>query len=112
MRVADAVGIPLLILNAADDPVCTLANVKEHRGLFTRVPESLLVLTARGSHCAFFEGPWRARSWAHRLMAEYFAAVQVAEKGESASLLPRSLAVPSERVRRSSATHPRSLSRA
>lgn len=78
MRVADAVGIPLLILNAADDPVCTLANVEEHRSLFARVPNSLLVLTARGSHCAFFEGPWRPRSWAHRLIADYFAAVQAA----------------------------------
>ncbi len=75
MLVADAVGVPLLILNAADDPVCTIANVEEHRGLFTRVPDSLLVLTARGSHCAFFEGHWRPRSWAHRLIAEYFAAV-------------------------------------
>ncbi|MCC6848608.1 MAG: alpha/beta fold hydrolase [Deltaproteobacteria bacterium] len=75
MRVADAVGVPLLILNAADDPVCTRANVEEHRGLFGRVPESLLVLTERGSHCAFFEGHWRPRSWAHRLIAEYFTAV-------------------------------------
>ncbi len=74
MVVADAVGIPLLILNAADDPVCTVANVDEHRELFTRVPDSLLVLTARGSHCAFFEGHRRPRSWAHRLIAEYFAA--------------------------------------
>jgi hypothetical protein len=75
MVVADAVGIPLLILNASDDPVCTIANVDEHRGLFDRVPDSVLVLTARGSHCAFLEGHWRPRSWAHRLIAEYFAAV-------------------------------------
>jgi len=75
MLVADAVGIPLLILNASDDPVCTVTNVDEHRGLFARVPDSLLVLTKRGSHCAFFEGHWRPRSWAHRLIAEYFAAV-------------------------------------
>lgn len=80
MAVADAVGIPLLILNAADDPVCTIANVEEHRSLFARVPDSLLVLTARGSHCAFFEGPWRPRSWAHRLIADYFAAVHAARR--------------------------------
>jgi uncharacterized protein len=76
MVVADAVGIPLLILNAADDPVCTVANVDEHRGLFARVPDSLLVLTRRGSHCAFFEGHARPRSWAHRLIADYFAALE------------------------------------
>lgn len=75
MAVADAVAVPLLILNATDDPVCTRANVDEHRALFARVPESLLVLTARGSHCAFLEGHWRPRSWAHRLVAEYFRAV-------------------------------------
>ncbi len=75
MLVADAIKVPILILNAADDPICTRANVDEHRGLFTRVPESLLVLTRRGSHCAFFEGHWRPRSWAHRLIAEYLAAV-------------------------------------
>lgn len=75
MAVADDVAIPLLILNAADDPVCVLTNVDEHRGLFARVPESMLVLTARGSHCAFLEGHRRPRSWAHRMIAEYFAAV-------------------------------------
>jgi predicted alpha/beta-fold hydrolase len=83
MLVADHVGIPLLIVNAADDPVCTRANVEEHRGLFARVPESLLVLTARGSHCAFFEGHWRPRSWAHRLIAEYFAALHEWRGGTS-----------------------------
>jgi predicted alpha/beta-fold hydrolase len=75
MSVARAVRIPLLILNAADDPVCVVENVDEHRELFDAVPDSILVLTARGSHCAFFEGPWRPRSWAHRLIAEYLDAV-------------------------------------
>ena len=75
MAVAHDIGIPLLILNAADDPVCTVTNVDEHRDLFEKIPDSILVLTARGSHCAFFEGHWRPRSWAHRLIAEYFGAV-------------------------------------
>ena len=75
MAVARAVRVPLLILNAADDPVCVIENVDEHRDLFAAVPDSLLVLTARGSHCAFFEGSWRPRSWSHRLIAEYFRAV-------------------------------------
>ncbi len=75
MAVADAIAIPVLILNAADDPVCTITNVEEHRGLFDRLPESMLVLTARGSHCAFLEGHRRPTSWAHRMIAEYFTAV-------------------------------------
>lgn len=78
MLVARNVRIPLLILNAADDPVCVVENVHEHRDLFDTVPDSMLVLTARGSHCAFFEGQWRPRSWAHRLIAEYFRAVHAA----------------------------------
>jgi len=90
MLVADAIRVPILILNAADDPICTLANVDEHRGLFTRVPESLLVLTRRGSHCAFFEGHWRPRSWAHRLIGEYLAAVH---NWRTAAKTPRSAAL-------------------
>ena len=78
MLVAREVRIPLLILNAADDPVCVVENVHEHRDLFATVPDSMLVLTARGSHCAFLEGQWRPRSWAHRLIAEYFLAVHAA----------------------------------
>lgn len=74
MKVAGAIRVPLLVVNAADDPICTVANVDEHRGLVASVPDSLLVLTARGSHCAFFEG-WRPRSWAHRLIADYLRAV-------------------------------------
>lgn len=46
--------------------------------LFHTVPDSILVLTARGGHCAFLEGHWRPRSWAHRLIAEYFRAVHLA----------------------------------
>ena len=74
MAVAHDVRVPLLILNAADDPVCPLANVREHETLVADVRDALLVLTARGSHCAFFEG-WRPRSWAHRLIADYLRAV-------------------------------------
>jgi len=81
MVVADNVDIPLLILNAADDPICSVANVDEHRDLFTNVADSLLVLTARGSHCAFLEGQWRPCSWAHRLIGEYFGAVYAAHAG-------------------------------
>jgi predicted alpha/beta-fold hydrolase len=89
MVVAADIAVPFLTLNAADDPICTLANVEEHRDLFAHVTDSLLVLTARGSHCAFLEGHWRPRSWAHRLISEYFGAVHAARppdigRGESA----------------------------
>jgi len=34
-----------------------------------------LVVTPKGSHCAYYEG-WRATSWAHRLMADFFLKMQ------------------------------------
>lgn len=67
-------AIPLLILNAADDPVCHIQNVYEHRDIVGQIPQVILAITARGSHCAYFEG-WRAQPWAHRLSADYFKAV-------------------------------------
>lgn len=79
MVVAGDIRVPLLIVNAADDPVCTLENVREHRELVTSVTDCLLVLTARGSHCAFFEG-WRPRSWAHRVIADYLRAVHATRR--------------------------------
>lgn len=66
------VAVPVMILNADDDPVCVLENVLEHVETVASVPDALLVRTARGSHCGFFEG-WTAQSWAHRLMAHYLA---------------------------------------
>jgi predicted alpha/beta-fold hydrolase len=69
------VRVPLLVLNAADDPVCVVENVREHLGVVAALPETLVVLTARGSHCAFFEGVLRPASWACRVIAEYLTAV-------------------------------------
>lgn len=63
-------AIPLLILNAADDPVCHIQNAYEHREVIGQMPEVILAITARGSHCAYFEG-WRAQPWAHHLCAEF-----------------------------------------
>lgn len=68
------IRVPLLVINADDDPVCVLQNVLEHEPLIQQMEHTLLVRTQRGSHCAFYEG-WRARSWANALMAEYLQAV-------------------------------------
>jgi predicted alpha/beta-fold hydrolase len=73
MLVFDDVAVPVLILNAADDPVCVVRNADDHVDAIRRIPDALMVRTARGSHCAFLEG-WTARSWAHRLMADYLLA--------------------------------------
>ena len=85
--VFDRVRRPVMVLNAADDPVCVAQNAEEHVDAVRRVPDAVLVRTARGSHCAFFEG-WNARSWAHRLMAGYLLAAH--EFGMSRAAHPAS----------------------
>jgi predicted alpha/beta-fold hydrolase len=73
MGVFDRITVPMMILNADDDPVCVIENALDHLDAIKRIPDALLVRAARGSHCAFFEG-WMARSWANRLIAGYLVA--------------------------------------
>ena len=99
MAVAERIRVPLLVLNAADDPVCVVENVLEHLGLVDVVAESLIALTSRGSHCAFFEGTRRPESWAHRVIAQYLRAVDDALRPR-----PRASGRPEERA--AAGTHP------
>jgi predicted alpha/beta-fold hydrolase len=87
MEVMTGVRVPVLALNAADDPVCVVENLRDHLGVVETVPETLVVLTARGSHCAFFEGV-RPSSWASRVIAEYLAAVHAARTDVAAPSVP------------------------
>jgi predicted alpha/beta-fold hydrolase len=75
MLVFDQVSVPLMVLNAEDDPICHIDNVKPYLPMIQKMPNVILVTTEQGSHCAHYEG-WKARSWAHRLMANYFLAIQ------------------------------------
>ncbi len=68
------IKVPLLVINADDDPVCVKQNVLEHQDKILSMDKTLLVRTQRGSHCAFYEG-WRANSWANQLMAEYLQTI-------------------------------------
>jgi predicted alpha/beta-fold hydrolase len=79
MLVFDDIAVPVLVINADDDPVCVQANARDHVDAIRRVPDALMVRTARGSHCAFLEG-WTARSWANRLMADYLLAAVAVER--------------------------------
>jgi predicted alpha/beta-fold hydrolase len=81
MLVFDDVAVPVMIINAADDPVCVVRNADDHVDAISRIPDALMVRTARGSHCAFLEG-WTARSWAHWLMADYLLAAEAIRRGE------------------------------
>lgn len=75
MRVFDGIRVPLMVLNAEDDPVCRIGNILPWLEMIRGMPNVILVTTAEGSHCAHYEG-WTARSWSARLMAAYFKAQQ------------------------------------
>ncbi|MBL4796805.1 MAG: alpha/beta hydrolase [Oleispira sp.] len=72
--VFDQIKIPLLILNAEDDPICHIENVYQNQHRIEAMDNIILVLTQRGSHCAYFEGI-TAKPWANRLIKEYFTSV-------------------------------------
>ncbi|MCG8612972.1 MAG: alpha/beta fold hydrolase [Pseudomonadales bacterium] len=65
------ISIPLFILNAADDPVCVVENVRDYQQAIANMPNLILALTKNGSHCAHF-ADWDAKPWAHQLAAQYF----------------------------------------
>lgn len=75
--VLEQVTVPLLAINADDDPICVRENTLEYLDAIHRLPTTLLVRTRRGSHCAYLEG-WSGRSWAHGLIAEYLSVVHAA----------------------------------
>lgn len=74
MRVFTNISIPMMILNAEDDPVCNIQNAAPYLDTMRKMPNLILVTTAHGSHCAHYEG-WRAKSWAARLIGQYLKTV-------------------------------------
>lgn len=78
MVVADGIEVPLLVVNAADDPVCALSNVHGHMRQMQALPQLTLVLAKRGGHCGFFDGALASHCWADRLLGEYLRAAHEA----------------------------------
>ncbi|WP_430461177.1 YheT family hydrolase [Thalassolituus sp. LLYu03] len=73
MKVFQNIQVPLLILNAEDDPVCHIDNAWEYQQQVKQMPNTLLAITRRGSHCAYFSG-LTLSPWGHQLAAEFFVA--------------------------------------
>ena len=69
----DHIQIPMLIVNSHDDPVCRPQNVYDHVSTITQLPNAVVAMTRRGSHCTHFSGLW-PRSWSHQLAADFFKA--------------------------------------
>lgn len=84
MRVVGGITIPVLVLNARDDPICSGENVDENRHIIAALDNSLLVVTDRGSHCAHYSG-LRGQPWAMGLMAEFFGAAARLPEEEAAT---------------------------
>ena len=76
MAVARNIRTPLLVINAEDDPVCTVQNVYDHMDLFNEPHDRMLLLTRHGGHCTFFEGLlWPRGNWAERVAMDYMQEV-------------------------------------
>lgn len=74
MRVFDTITCPVMALNAEDDPVCDIRNLQPYAEDIKKMSSVIVVTTQKGSHCAYPQG-WRAKSWAHQLMSDYFIAI-------------------------------------
>ena len=70
--VFEKVDIPLLVLNAEDDPVCHIHNFEPYKAIVQRMHSVAVVTTKKGSHCGFYEGLTETHSWASRLAADFF----------------------------------------
>ena len=73
------IAVPILIINAKDDPVCHINNAYEKTQQIENMANTMLVITDRGSHCAYFEG-LTAKPWANRLIADYLSCLVVSDK--------------------------------
>lgn len=69
--VFENVKIPLMILNAEDDPVCHINNLEPYKDKIRAMPNIMVITTKKGGHCGFYEGLMKTESWATRLMAQY-----------------------------------------
>ncbi|GAB9475385.1 hypothetical protein Gpo141_00012484 [Globisporangium polare] len=74
MRAIENIMRPLLCINAWDDPVCTKETIPYEQ--FEENPIGMLIETEKGSHCAFYEGHFFMKSWAHEVAMEYLDKVR------------------------------------
>ena len=71
------IKIPLIVLNAEDDPICHIDNLNPHKQKLANMPNILVITTQKGSHCLFYQGFSKTQSWATRLIADYFSHYQL-----------------------------------
>lgn len=116
-RLIDQVAVPLLVLNAADDPIAHGEGIPTH--IAKSNDKVFFGITKEGGHVAWCEGLWPAwGSWESRVVPEFFDAIQnsleflqeeqVRERGGLATTLcthPCMLALPGALTSRPPSTH-------
>lgn len=75
MRVAREMRVPVLVINAKDDPVCVERNLHEQLDALQCLPRVTVALTRHGGHCGFHEGAGARANWADQAIAEYLRLV-------------------------------------
>ena len=71
-RDMDDVSPPVLCINSADDPICSMEDVPFE--LFSVLPNFMLAMTSQGGHCGFIERPGLT-SWADKVSLDYLQAI-------------------------------------
>lgn len=71
MYVFENIKIPVMVLNAEDDPICHIENFQPYKARIQNMSHVAVVTTKHGSHCGFYEGLTDTRSWATQLMADF-----------------------------------------
>ena len=69
--VFENIKIPLMILNAEDDPICCIKNLEPYKEILQKMSNIMVVTTKKGSHCGFYQGVKQPESWSARLIADY-----------------------------------------
>lgn len=72
MRNVAGISIPVLCINALDDPICPKEKIPF--SLFKNSSNLLLVATEKGGHCGFFENAFPT-SWVNKVACDYLDTV-------------------------------------
>jgi predicted alpha/beta-fold hydrolase len=71
IHVFEQIKVPLMILNAEDDPVCNIRNFDPYKDRVRELDHVMVVTTKKGSHCGFYEGMRNPEAWSTKLMADF-----------------------------------------
>lgn len=71
IHVFENIQVPLMILNAEDDPVCHIRNFEPYKAQVSAMQNVMVITTKKGSHCGFYEGIRHPEAWSTKLIADF-----------------------------------------